>query len=206
MVIWISIDRREISDVHHYLSFPQVIVFSSLARSLAYRSFSGNAVLVALIELMENYRNELLKKDLNPWYFLALLATLEVIVVLIALVWYLGKARERHCRPEMNSLMFGFVSVLTIRFNKQRARPDATQEDLFSTSQMPTNEIGFQWVWSSSLDDLLDLCRTSSSDEKIRENILEKQADLIRYLRERNEQLGRLVLQEKQRLVGNHRT
>lgn len=36
------------------------------------------------------------------------------------------------------------------------------------------------------------------SDETYRENVLEKQADLIRYLRERNEQLSRLVLQYKQ--------
>ncbi|CAF4680277.1 unnamed protein product, partial [Rotaria socialis] len=34
-------------------------------------------------------------------------------------------------------------------------------------------------------------------DETYRENVLEKQADLIRYLRERNELLGRLVLQFK---------
>jgi hypothetical protein len=37
-----------------------------------------------------------------------------------------------------------------------------------------------------------------SSDEIYKENVLEKQADLIRYLRERNEHLGRLVLQYKQ--------
>jgi hypothetical protein len=36
------------------------------------------------------------------------------------------------------------------------------------------------------------------SDETYKENVLEKQADLIRYLRERNEQLSRLVLQFKQ--------
>ena len=68
---------------------------SSLARFIdVHRLSSGNAILVALIELMENYRNELSKKDLNPWYFLALLASIEVIVVLIALIWYLGKARR----------------------------------------------------------------------------------------------------------------
>jgi hypothetical protein len=48
-----------------------------------------------------------------------------------------------------------------------------------------------------------------TSDESYRENVLEKQADLIRYLRERNEQLGRLVLQCKQqvnfqRSITNH--
>ncbi|CAF4374018.1 unnamed protein product, partial [Adineta steineri] len=73
---------------------------------------------------------------------------------------------------------------LTIKFNKRRARPDATQDDLLSsfvTSQTSANEIGFR-------------------DESFRENVLEKQADLIRYLRERNEQLGRLVLQFKQQV------
>jgi len=34
-----------------------------------------------------------------------------------------------------------------------------------------------------------------SSDESFKDNILEKQADLIRYLRERNNQLTRLVHQ-----------
>jgi hypothetical protein len=37
-----------------------------------------------------------------------------------------------------------------------------------------------------------------SSDETFKENVLEKQADLIRYLRERNEHLSRLVFQYKQ--------
>ena len=46
-------------------------------------------------------------------------------------------------------------------------------------------------------------------DETYRENVLEKQADLIRYLHERNEQLTRLVLRYKQQMdihsgTGNH--
>jgi hypothetical protein len=36
-----------------------------------------------------------------------------------------------------------------------------------------------------------------SSDGTYRENVLEKQADLIRYLRERNEHLARLVHQSQ---------
>ncbi|CAF1372631.1 unnamed protein product [Adineta ricciae] len=125
----------------------------------------GNAILVALIELLGSYRDSLfhLNWKLYPWYFLVLLTSLEVLVILGALLWYL---------------------VLTLKFNKRRARPDATQEDLLSsfvTSQTAANEIGFR-------------------DESYRENVLEKQADLIRYLRERNEQLGRLVLQHKQRV------
>ena len=56
---------------------------------------------------MENYRDELLKKDLNPWYFLALLSSIEVIIVLIALIRYLGKTRAilEVCN-ELSSLLF----------------------------------------------------------------------------------------------------
>jgi hypothetical protein len=39
-----------------------------------------------------------------------------------------------------------------------------------------------------------------SSDETYTENVLEKQADLIRYLRERNDHLARLAHQLKQQL------
>jgi len=39
-----------------------------------------------------------------------------------------------------------------------------------------------------------------SSDETYTENVLEKQADLIRYLRERNDHLARLAHQFKQQL------
>ncbi|CAF1401479.1 unnamed protein product [Adineta ricciae] len=140
----------------------------NLRRTPLFIISTGNAILVALIELLESYRDSLfhLNWKLYPWYFLALLTSLEVLVILGALLWYL---------------------VLTLKFNKRRARPDATQEDLLSsfvTSQTAANEIGFR-------------------DESYRENVLEKQADLIRYLRERNEQLGRLVLQHKQQGISN---
>jgi hypothetical protein len=42
-----------------------------------------------------------------------------------------------------------FLLVLTIKFNKQRARPDAAQDDFLSTfvtSQTSANEIGFRFV------------------------------------------------------------
>jgi hypothetical protein len=44
-----------------------------------------------------------------------------------------------------------FLSVRTLKFNKQRARPDATQEDLLSTfvtTETAANEIGFRFVHS----------------------------------------------------------
>jgi len=43
-----------------------------------------------------------------------------------------------------------FVLVITIQFNKQRARPDAAQDDLLSTFVSPqttANEIGFRFVF-----------------------------------------------------------
>ncbi|CAF1648863.1 unnamed protein product, partial [Didymodactylos carnosus] len=78
---------------------------------------------------------------------------------------------------------------ITIKFNSQRARPDATQEDLsasFITTQTSASEIGFR-------------------DETYTESVLEKQADMIRYLRERNVYLGRLVMQYKQDLDSRSR-
>lgn len=46
-----------------------------------------------------------------------------------------------------------FLLVLTVRFNKQRARPDANQEDYLSTfnvQQPMINEVGFRLVSSDS--------------------------------------------------------
>lgn len=80
------------------------------------------------------------------------------------------------------------IPVLTIRFNRQRARPDAIHDDFLSTFVTPetaANEIGFR-------------------DESYRENVLEKQADLIRYLRERHDYLSRLVLTMKRQLDLQH--
>ena len=93
------------------------------------------------------------------------------------------------------------VLVLTIRFNRQCARPDAAQEDFLSTFvplQSNTTEIGFRFV--------LPFFHRHSypffiRDETYTDNILEKQADLIRYLRERNDHLARLVHQQSRRPV-----
>ncbi|UJR25723.1 hypothetical protein I4U23_007075 [Adineta vaga] len=122
---------------------------------------TGNAILVAMIKLLEDYQSLIL--PVQPWHCLAILTTLEVIIILIVLLCYL---------------------VITIKFNKERARPDATQDDLLSTfitPQTSANEIGFR-------------------DETYTENVLEKQGDLIQYLRERNDHLARLAHQLKQQL------
>ncbi|CAF1088274.1 unnamed protein product [Adineta steineri] len=122
---------------------------------------TGNAILVAMIKLLEDYQTSIL--PFQPWHCLAILSTIEVLITLIVLLWYL---------------------VITIKFNKERAYPDARQDDILSTfvtSQTSANEIGYR-------------------DETYTENVLEKQGDLIRYLRERNDHLARLVHQFKQQL------
>ena len=49
-------------------------------------------MLVAMIKLLEDYQTSI--PVLQPWHFLAILTSVEVIVVLIALVWYLGKNED----------------------------------------------------------------------------------------------------------------
>jgi hypothetical protein len=109
----------------------------------------GNAILVALIKLLEDYQSDI--PVLKPWHCLAILTSIEVIITLIALIWYLGKIRNKVC-PSVHRSTF-FFPVITIQFNKQRARPDATQDDLLSTfvtSQTSANEIGFRFVFHHS--------------------------------------------------------
>lgn len=50
----------------------------------------GNALLVALIKLMEDYLTSTSTFP-QPWHCLALLTTVEVLIILSALIWYLGK-------------------------------------------------------------------------------------------------------------------
>ncbi len=50
---------------------------------------AGNAILVALIKLLEDYQTSI--APLQPWHCLAILTTIEVIIILTVLVWYLGK-------------------------------------------------------------------------------------------------------------------
>ncbi|CAF4830670.1 unnamed protein product [Rotaria sp. Silwood1] len=122
---------------------------------------TGNAILVAMIKLVEDYQSSIL--PLQPWHCLAILTTIEVIIMLIVLLWYL---------------------IITIKFNREHIPPDAALDDLLSTFaslQTSTNTIGFR-------------------DETYTENVLEKQADLIRYLHERNDHLARLVHQFKEQL------
>jgi len=49
----------------------------------------GNAILVAMIKLLEDYQSSIL--PFQPWHCLAILTTIEVIIILIVLIWYLGK-------------------------------------------------------------------------------------------------------------------
>jgi len=50
---------------------------------------TGNAILVAMIKLLEDYQTKIL--PLQPWHCLAILTSIEVIIILIVLVRYLGK-------------------------------------------------------------------------------------------------------------------
>jgi hypothetical protein len=52
-------------------------------------SIKGNAILVAMIKLLEDYQSSIL--PVQPWHCLAILTTIEVLIILIVLVWYLGK-------------------------------------------------------------------------------------------------------------------
>ncbi|XP_052805755.1 transmembrane protein 192-like [Mya arenaria] len=69
-------------------------------------------------------------------------------------------------------------SIRTIQFNRSGASPDVNQEELM-TSFLQTNsissDIGFR-------------------DAGLLDQVLEKQADMIRYLRQHNEQLSRRIL------------
>lgn len=122
----------------------------------------GNAILVAMIKLLEDYLSSSTGFP-QPWHCLALLTSIEVLITLIVLIWYL---------------------VRTVKFNRKRARPDAIHDDLLSTFFTPetaANEIGFR-------------------DDSYRENVLEKQSDLIRYFRERHDYLSNLVLKMKRQI------
>ncbi|GIY32740.1 transmembrane protein 192 [Caerostris darwini] len=68
--------------------------------------------------------------------------------------------------------------VIVVKFNKSKSIPDVHQDDLlisYLQSYAPTNEIGFR-------------------DEDYMEEILEKQADMIRYLKQHSSNLSRKIL------------
>ncbi|CAF1059375.1 unnamed protein product [Adineta ricciae] len=164
-IVYVIFDRlyhyyQDLSRRNGYLEFYRRT--RNLRRTPLIVISTGNALLVAMIKLLEDYQSSIL--PVQPWHCLAILTTLEVIIISTVLIWYL---------------------VLTIKFNKECAYPDATQDDILSsfiTPQTSANEIGFR-------------------DETYTENVLEKQADLIRYLRERNEHLARLAHQLKQQIT-----
>lgn len=75
-------------------------------------------------------------------------------------------------------------AVLVIRFNQSKAGPDVDDDDLlvnYMQSHAPVNEIGFR-------------------DEDYVEEILEKQADMIRYLKQHNVYLNRKILKLTEQL------
>ncbi len=44
-----------------------------------------------MIEVLENYANPAKDDTWYPWHFLTILTGVEVLIILIALSWYLGK-------------------------------------------------------------------------------------------------------------------
>ena len=118
----------------------------NFAFEISSSSCPGNALLVAMIKLLEDYQSSIL--PVQPWHCLAILTTLEVIIILTVLIWYLGKV---YCATWKDTNIFLF-EVITIKFNKERAYPDATQDDILSsfvTPQTSANEIGFRFVDTS---------------------------------------------------------
>ncbi|KAK2157129.1 hypothetical protein LSH36_197g01023 [Paralvinella palmiformis] len=78
--------------------------------------------------------------------------------------------------------------IRTIKFNKAASVPDIQEEDTFSsitTSRTLCNGVGFR-------------------DDSYVDDILEKQADMIRYLKHHNNHLGRKVLQLTAQLEHEH--
>ncbi|XP_069115393.1 transmembrane protein 192-like [Argopecten irradians] len=67
--------------------------------------------------------------------------------------------------------------VKTVKFNKSHVSPDVAQDDMMASFVQSTHssEIGFR-------------------DEQYTEQVLEKQADMIRYLKQHNAQLGKRIL------------
>ncbi|CAF1620045.1 unnamed protein product, partial [Didymodactylos carnosus] len=82
--------QQDISRRNGYLEFYHKT--RNLRRAPLFVISAGNAILVALIKLLEDYCNDetCTPLKLKPWYFLQILSTIEVILTMIALIWYLG--------------------------------------------------------------------------------------------------------------------
>lgn len=81
---------------------------------------------------------------------------------------------------EVAILLFCLIKylVLVVKFNQSKAIPDVHQDDLlisYVQSYAPMNEIGFR-------------------DEDYMEEVLEKQADMIRYLKQHSNNLSRKIM------------
>lgn len=79
---------------------------------------------------------------------------------------------------------------LVVKFNRSKAIPDVHQDELLTSyvqSYAPTNEIGFR-------------------DEDYMEEVLEKQADMIRYLKQHTNNLSRKILRLNAQLENASKT
>lgn len=77
---------QELSRRDGYLTFHRQT--RNLRRTPLITISIGNAILVAMIKLLEDYQSRI--SPVQPWHCLAILTTVEVLIILIVLLRYLG--------------------------------------------------------------------------------------------------------------------
>ncbi|ESO93759.1 hypothetical protein LOTGIDRAFT_104833, partial [Lottia gigantea] len=148
--------KHHISRLHGYLEFYRK---TRHIRRWPFTLNSGaNALAVIVVRVLDKFCNaETPCNKITRENYLQILITVEVLLVLPFLILYL---------------------VHTIRFNRQKAYPDVSQDEMlnsFIQSQSVASDIGFK-------------------DENYVDQVLEKQADMIRYLKQHNTQLSKRLV------------
>ena len=170
-----------------------------MVRSLPLTIISaGNSMLVVLIKILQNYCPvECTSDKLTPNNFLQIFVSLENILLLPIMIYYLSKPKNFIVISYLCFVNFYSHSEQTISFNMAKKSPDINTElerPIFSPNQL--KDIGFKVC--QCLFHLIQFnfkLNKISKDSNYVSNILEKQADMIRYLQERNEKLSRKLYQ-----------
>lgn len=118
--------------------------------------------------------------NLSPLNFVQIYASFEFGIIVLVLLHYLGI----FCNL-LNIHLLNFFLVLTLKFNKMKKLPDINQEmerPFFSTAQL--KDLGYK-------------------DKSYLSTILENQADMLRYLQEKNETLTQKLYQQNQTTLPN---
>lgn len=158
-----------------YLEFYRV---TRTIRSLPLLIISaGNSLLVILIKLLAKYcPDKCTAENLTPNNFLQIFISLENCLLLPIMIYYLGLFSllyKYFCYFKIKNYFIYMFLVQTLKFNREKKTPDINNElqrPLFQSSDL--KNIGFK-------------------DSSYLSNILENQADMIRYLQERNEKLSK---------------